>query len=84
MLCSIQAAINAGKVKDVYKTAQCLKASCRRLHCHYYHDETDRLPAANFKAQYCIAYKVSLHMCFSAELYTVHVQEHVLRDLVQI
>ena len=72
MLCSIQAAINAGKVKDVYKTAQCLKASCRRLHCHYYHDETDRLPAANFKAQYCIAYKVSLHMCLSAEFCTVH------------
>ena len=58
-LCRIQAAINAGVVKDVYKTQLCAKGYCRRLQCTYYHDESDRLPMIGYKAQYCKAYKVS-------------------------
>ena len=58
-LCRIQAAINAGVVKDVYKTQLCAKGYCRRLHCTYYHDESDRLPMIGYKAQYCKAYKAS-------------------------
>lgn len=59
LLCRIQAAVNAGVVKDVYKTQLCAKGYCRRLHCTYYHDEYDRLPMISYKAQYCKAYKVS-------------------------
>ena len=59
-MCRIQAAINAGTVMDVYKTQRCLRANCKRLHCTYYHDESDQLPLIGYKAQYCLAYQVRL------------------------
>lgn len=59
MSCRIQAAINAKLVKDVYKTSACNRANCSRLHCHFFHDESDRLPMIGYKVQYCVAYKVS-------------------------
>jgi len=66
-LCRIQAAINAGVVKDVYKTQLCAKGYCRRLHCTYYHDASDRLLMIGYNAQYCKAYKVS-PFCFHSLL----------------
>ena len=60
ILCRVQAAINAGTIKDVFKTQRCFKNNCKRLHCTYYHDESDKLQLIGYKAQYCIAYKVRL------------------------
>ena len=57
-MCRVQAALNAGTIKDVFKTQRCFKANCKRLHCTYYHDESDQLPLIGYKAQYCIAHKV--------------------------
>ncbi|CAL5222075.1 g4381 [Coccomyxa viridis] len=68
----VQAALNAGTIKDVFKTQRCFKANCKRLHCTYYHDESDQLPLIGYKAQYCIAHKETGQCPYGTKCHFAH------------